>query len=93
MEVKLSRDDIVPIVEAAVAATLERIEGDRAKLNGQLAYTEAQAAALLNVQRHVLRDCRLRGEIAGVKVGARIQYERGELLAFLERNRTNGNSQ
>ena len=46
-------------------------------------YTEPEAGALLGIGRHVLRDCRLRGELRGRLVGKRILYERGELLRFL----------
>ena len=34
-------------------------------LGDRLGYPEAEAAALLGIERHVLRDCRLRGEIRG----------------------------
>ena len=38
---------------------------------GRLAFTEPEAAALLGVKPHVLRDCRRRGELQGAKVGSR----------------------
>lgn len=70
-----------PIV-AEVTAAIE-IAGDR----DRLAYPEPEAAALLGIASHQLRDARLRGEITATKVGGRIGYERAELVAYLARNR------
>lgn len=53
----------------------------------RLAYPEAEAAMLLGVARHVLRDARLRGEIKATRIGKRIVYARDELLRFLARRR------
>jgi hypothetical protein len=75
---------IRPVVEEVAAAI-----GTRTGDDDQLAYTEAQAAKLLGIATHQLRDARLRGEIVATKVGGRIGYERSELLAYLARNRTN----
>ena len=75
--------DLQPIIAAAVRATLAEVETEQFKLNGRLAYPEPEAAALLGVERHVLRDCRLRGEIEARKVGAKIVYSRESLLRFL----------
>ena len=58
------------------------------KLGGRLAYTEAEAASLVGVERHVLRDARLRHEIEASRVGKRIVYTRDELLRFLHAQRT-----
>ena len=68
------------LIEATVEVTVERIEADRARLKSRLAYTEPEAAALLGVRPHVLRDARLRGEITATRIGKRVAYERGELL-------------
>jgi len=73
----------------AVAEALEKIEDERAKFNGRLAYTEPEAAVLLGVKPHVLRDCRRRGELQGAKVGSRVLYTRADLLDFLERRKEN----
>jgi len=76
--------DLQPIIAAAVRATLEQIQADDAKLDGQrLGFPEAEAAALLGVRSHVLRDARLRGEISGRLIGKKIIYARAELLRFL----------
>ena len=88
MKIEFSPDDLRPLVELIVDETLEKIGETRAKLSGRLAYPEPEAAALLGVQPHVLRDARLRGEIVGSKAGKKTVYERTELLKFLQRNRT-----
>ena len=54
----------------------------------RLAYLEHEAASLLGVQCHVLRDARLRGEIISTRIGGRIGYETSEIKAYLERNRS-----
>lgn len=78
-----------PLVNLAVAEALERMESERAKLNGRLAFTEPEAAALLGVKPYVLRDCRRRGEIEGAKVGSKVVYTRADLLTFLDRQKEN----
>jgi hypothetical protein len=54
-------------------------------MNGssRLGYSESEAAALLGIPRHSLRDCRLRGEIHATKVGKRLIYQRSELDRLL----------
>ena len=62
----------------------------RTRVDGQIdkiAFTEPEAAAILSLRPHVLRDARLRGEISGSRVGKRILYERTELLRFLHQQR------
>ena len=67
MNIHFSDDDLRPIVEAVVAEMLRQRDADDAMLNGKLAYTEAEAAALLSVERYTLRDMRLRGEITATR--------------------------
>jgi len=81
--------DLRPVISAVVAEVLLEMRGEGATLNGCLAMDEAEAAAALGVQRHVLRDCRLRGELSASKIGKKIVYSRHELLEFLQRHRTN----
>ena len=82
-------DDAVlrPLIERVVGAVLDRLESQREAIGERIAYSEAEAAALLGVQRHVLRDARLRGELSGSRVGKGIRYEREELLRFLRSRR------
>lgn len=83
MKISLDANDLRPVIEAVVAETIDQFESDRAKFGNRLAYIEPEAAALLGIAPHVLRDCRLRGEISATKAGKRLLYERGEILRFL----------
>ena len=88
MNIKLDQNDLRPFVQTIVDQTLERIEAAQGKLPvGRLAYPESEAAALLGVAPHKLRDCRLRGEVTASKVGKSIVYQRDELVRFLSRQR------
>ncbi|MEM9753917.1 MAG: helix-turn-helix domain-containing protein [Planctomycetota bacterium] len=70
-----------PIVAEVVAAVGSTGQAER------LAYPESEAAQLLGIAAHQLRDARLRGEITATKAGGRIAYERDELIAYLARGR------
>ncbi len=89
LRIQFDREDLQPLVHLAVAEALDRLEADRAKLSGRLAFTEPKAAVLVGVKPHVLRDCRRRGELQGAKVGSKIVYTRADLLEFLERQKEN----
>jgi len=90
VQIQFDQDALRPLVHLAVAEVLSRMEEERAKFNGRLAYTEPEAAVLLGVKPHVLRDCRRRGELQGAKVGSKIVYTRADLVGFLERQKENG---
>ena len=81
LKIQFDQEDLRPLVHLAVAEALDRMEAERAKLNGRLALTEPEAAVLLGVKPYVLRDCRRRGELQ-LKVGSRIVYTRADLLEF-----------
>ncbi len=84
MELKLDAEALRPVIEAVVAEVTARLEEDRAKLDGRLAYSEPEAARLLGLQPHQLRDERLRGNIgASAIVGRRIRYTRQDLMDYL----------
>lgn len=84
---RLEPADIQSIVEATVLATMERIQADRAKVNGRLGYTEPEAAGLAGIAPHALRDARLRGELVASRIGKRMIYDPNELTAFRDRQR------
>jgi hypothetical protein len=65
------------VLLARLKAAEDRLPADR------LAYSEAEAADLLGVERHVLRDARLRGEIVAIRIGKEYRYAREVLLNFL----------
>ena len=89
VRIQFDREDLRPLVQLAVAEALDRLEAERAKFSGRLAYTEPEAAVLLSVKPHVLRDCRRRGELQGARIGSKIVYTRSDLLAFLDRQKKN----
>ena len=89
MQVNISPEELAPVIAATVAATLEAIRSDEAKLGDRLAFSEPEAARLLGLETHQLRDERGRGRIGSSSiVGRRIRYVRADLLAYLNRNRT-----
>lgn len=91
MNINVTPDDLRPLVETVVAETLAAFETTGATLSsGRMAYTEAEAAQLLGVKRHVLRDARIRSEIVATRIGGRIGYEPAQLRAYLIRNRVEG---
>lgn len=87
LNLSFSEADLRPLVEFVVSIALDRLETDRRRLGDKLAFSEPEAAALLGVRPHVLRDARLRGEIPASRVGRRIRYERDELLRYLRKQR------
>lgn len=90
MKLQLDADDLRPLVRLVVQEVLAEVEADHAKLDGGLGYSEPEAAALLGIQRHALRDCRLRGEVRASKIGKRIVYPREALLSLLANNQVGG---
>jgi len=75
---------LTPLIRAVVRETLAAVEADQGALPARLAFGEAEAAALLGLHPHQLRDERLRGRIkASVGPGRKILYSRSDLLAYL----------
>lgn len=85
MNVSFGIDDIRPIIETVVAEVFAQTTPLQQE---QLAFIEPEAAALMGIHAHQLRDARLRGEITPTKVGGRIGYEKTEIVAYLARNRS-----
>src|SRR5262245_1923738 len=81
---QIDPESLRPLIEQVVQATVVRLEDVRATLGSRLAYSEAEAAALLGLHPHQLRDERLRGRIsASVGPGRKILYSREALLGYL----------
>jgi hypothetical protein len=78
-----------PLIEQIASELLTRLrQAEAAVPPGQLAFPQAQAARMLGLNGHQLRDERLRGNIQGCKiVGGRVVYEREELVAYLANRR------
>src|SRR4051794_6950105 len=78
-----------PLIAAVVAEAVAQLGHAQAALpDGKLAYSEQEAARLLGLNEHQLRDERLRGRIrASAIVGRRIRYRREDLVAYLAERR------
>ena len=86
-------DALRPLVQAIVTEVLGRLDTARGALPDKLAFTEAEAARLLSLNTHQLRDERLRGRIAASRiVGNRIAYRREDLVEYLMSRRVAGTS-
>jgi hypothetical protein len=77
---------LTPLVRKIVAEALAQLESARATVRDRLAFGEAEAAALLGLAPHQLRDERLRGRVkASVGPGKKILYTRAQLTEYLTR--------
>ena len=79
MKIHIDDDELKSLVKMAVRETIELASQDE-----RLAYTEMEAAKLIGVARHVLRDERLRGRVPHGKCGKKIVYSKRQLLEFIE---------
>lgn len=88
----LTPEELRPLVRGIVEQTLGELEEAKSLLNGKLAVSEAEAAALLSLNTWQLRDLRLAGKINHSRiVGGRIRYTSADLIEYLQRNRDAGN--
>jgi len=84
MKINFDADDMRPLIAAVVQEVLAQRQADQSRLgDDRLTYTEPEAAALIGVAPHVLRDCRQRGEVRAVRIGKRFCYNRAEILRFI----------
>jgi hypothetical protein len=84
INLQLEPDILEPLIRQVVRETIAACDAERSKLDGKLAYSEPEAARLLGLEPHVLRDERLRGRIgASAIVGRRIRYTRQDLMDYL----------
>lgn len=87
MKIHFDPEDLQPVIAAIVAETLRQLQTDQGT-NGRLAYSEAEAAELLGLEQHQLRDERLRGRIhASMGPGRRILYTKHDLAEYLAARR------
>jgi hypothetical protein len=89
LTLNLPPDALRPLIRQVVEEVFAALEADRAKLgDSRLGWSEAEAARLLGLHQHQLRDERLRGRIKfSTIVGKRIRYTRGDLEAYLNARR------
>ncbi len=88
LHLTLDAATLQPLIKQIVRATLDEIGQERDQLADKLVYSEQEAAKLLGVAYHVLRDERQRGRIqCSHIVGRRVRYSRQDLLDYLEGRR------
>jgi hypothetical protein len=76
-------------VTTIVERVLARLEAAKEALPEKMAFSEAEAARLLGLNSHQLRDERLRGRISASRVvGNKVRYLHADLVGYLTRNRT-----
>jgi hypothetical protein len=85
LTIQVDADALRPLIEAVVRDVVERLGDD-----GRIGYSEVEAAAMLGVPRHTLRDCRLRNEVQAARVGKQVRYARSELIRLLTAGSVNG---
>jgi hypothetical protein len=83
-----------PLIADVVTEVMRRVEEQRAILpDGRLAYSEEEAARMIGLEPHQLRDERRRGRISASQiVGRRIRYTTADLVEYLMRNRVVGDN-
>lgn len=90
MQVTLDPHDLEPVIELIVERVVARLEREREALGDRVAFSEAEAAQLIGLEQHQLRDERRRGRIKASRIVNRsIRYLRSDLLDYLMRNRAN----
>lgn len=83
MTFTIAPDELRGLVREVVDEVLGAIDWPA----GRVALTEPEAAAAIGRARHVLRDARMRGELAGSRAGKCWVYQRSDLIAWLNRER------
>jgi hypothetical protein len=88
LHLQIDLETLGPVVERIVAEVLRQLQSEQKKMNGRLSFTEQEAADMLGMKKHQLRDLRLRGEITALKAtGKASLYARGDLVEFLAAKR------
>ena len=84
-------EELRPLVREIIETVLSENEQLKQLLNGRLAITEPDAAALLGLNPWQLRDLRLAGKIThSCIVGGRIRYTFEDLTGYLRSSRATG---
>ena len=68
LALQLDAEALRPLITEVVRETLAQVEAARAQLDGRLAYSEEEAARLIGLEPHVLRDERRRGRVTASQV-------------------------
>lgn len=84
LKLEIDIEAIRPHLEKIVADVLAKLDSTRDRMDGRIAFSEQEAARMLSLNPHQLRDIRRRGEIrASVACGGRIRYAKEDLLRYL----------
>jgi hypothetical protein len=87
-EFRFDESKLMPLIKSVVTQVLTEMEQLRRTNSNRLVYSEVEAAAMLGLHRHQLRDIRRRGEISYTRlVGRRIGYTMDDLMAYQNRGR------
>jgi hypothetical protein len=90
LSLHIESEALRPLIGQIVREVLTELERDRATVAGRMAYSEEEAARLIGLEPHVLRDERRRGRIAASSiVGRRIRYTPADLASYLAARRVN----
>jgi hypothetical protein len=91
VQLNLNADDLEPLIERVFERVIARLETEREALGDRIAFSEAEAAALLGLEAHQLRDERRRGRIKASRIVNRaIRYLRSDIMDYLHQHRSNG---
>lgn len=91
-EFRFDESALKPLIKSVVAEVLAEVEQLKKTSNDRLVYSEVEAASMLGLHRHQLRDIRQRGEISHTRlVGRRIGYTLSDLMAYQNRGREDTN--
>lgn len=75
LQMNVDRETLRPLVANIVAEVIQQT-GDR----NRIAYSEKEAAQLLGMAPHQLRDRRLEGKVKATRLGREYRYTRQDLL-------------
>jgi hypothetical protein len=92
-QLQIDYEALDPVIRRVVEQTIAALEQHRATIGDKLAFSEAEAARLLSLNVHQVRDERLRGRIMASRgPGKKILYSRSDLTNYLTGRRWEGNS-
>lgn len=90
LNLQLDPNSLRGLVREITVEVLAVTEAAQRAIPDRLAYSEEEAAALMGLETHQLRDERLRGRIEASRiVGRRIRYQREDLIKYLTERKAN----
>ena len=90
VQINLDAESVHPVLQLLSESLLEQLkEQVRQEEPERLGYTEPEAAVMLGMKAHQLRDERLRGRVECYRVtGNGVRYSRQHLLDYLTRDKS-----